>query len=65
MKKNHPNPGQTFRSNSPVIVSDTDATGIAPNMPSNDGEGMWHDLGSEVPQAENVFLFANGDRLKG
>jgi len=37
MKKDYPNPGETFRNRPPVVVSSTDATGVAPNMPP-DGE---------------------------
>ena len=33
MKKDYPNPGETFKKNPPVVASATDATGVAPNMP--------------------------------
>ena len=45
MKDEHPNPGATFQNHAPVVASSTDATGIAPNMPLNEGDGMKEDLG--------------------
>ena len=51
MKKDYPNPGETYKNHAPVIVSASDATGIAPNMPPDEGKQMAtnKDLGDAAP----------------
>jgi len=50
MNKNHPNPGESYKKHPPVVASETDGTGVAPNMPLNKYEGLIEDLGGTTPQ---------------